>query len=102
MKLKKALTIIFACILFLNANNISAEGLADRANEKSFGPMSAELLIQHINNTFGATAAGNNMIDMQMKELDRLSFSYSGQKQNPEFKNMTAVEYRKASVGSNN
>jgi len=102
MSFKKALTIIVACILFLNAKSVIAEGQADRVNDKAFGPISAELLIQHINTSFGPTAAGNTMVDGEMKkDLDRLNFSYKGQKHDPQFKDMTAIEYRKASFGSN-
>jgi len=102
MELKKTLTIIIACILFLSAKSVIAEGQADRVNDKTFGPIPAELLIQHINSSFGATAAGNNMVDTEMKkELNHISVSYRGQKQNPQYKDMTAIEYRKASFGSN-
>lgn len=81
MKFKKTLTVIITCILFLTAKSLIAEGQADSENDKAFGPMSAELFIQHINSFFGATAAGNEMGDMKMKkELDRLEFSYRGQR----------------------
>jgi|GEM_PF-4193784 len=102
MKFQKTLTVIITCILFLTAKGLIAEGQADRENDTAFGPMSAELLIQHINSTFGATAAGNEMGGMEMeKELDHLNFSYRGQRQNPQYKEMTAIEYKRASFGSN-
>ena len=102
MKFQKTLTVIITCILFLTANNLIAEGQADRGNDTTFGPMSAELLIQHINSSFGATAAGNEMVGMKMKkELDHLNFSYQGQRQKPQYKELTAQEYRKTSFGSN-
>ena len=104
MKFQKTLTVIITCILFLTAKSLIAEGQADRINDETFGPISAELLIQHINNTFGATAAGNDMDDMEVgmeKELDRLNFSYRGQRQNPQYQDMTAIKYRQASFGSN-
>jgi len=102
MNVKKILTIIIACILFLNAKSVIAEGQADKVNDKTFGPISAELLVQHINKSFGATAAGNNMVDTGMKkDLNRLEFSFHGQRQSPQYKDMTAIEYRKASFGSN-
>jgi hypothetical protein len=102
MNLKIALTIIITSIIFLNAKIVSAEGLADRANDEVTSSSFPELLIQHINNTYGTTAAGSNMVDMKMKkELNHLRFSYTGQKQNPEFNDMNALEYRKAAFGSN-
>jgi hypothetical protein len=85
MNCKKALTIIFTCIIFLNANSAIAEGQADRENYKVFAPISVEFLIQHINNTFGTTAAGNGIAGMNTEsELNRLIFSYSRRKQHPQ------------------
>jgi len=104
MKFKKTLTVIITCILFLTAKGLIAEGQADKENDKTFGPMSAELLIQHINSTFGATAAGNEMAGMDKdmkKELGRLNFSYRGQRQKSQYRELTALDYRKASFGSN-
>ena len=102
MKVKKTLTVIIACIVFLTAKGLFAEGQADRTNDTAFGPVSAELLIQHINSTFGATAAGNEVINTEMeKDLNHLEFSYQGQRQQPKYKEMSASDYKKAAFGSN-
>jgi len=102
MVFKKTLTLIIFCSFILTGKNAISDGLADRMNDVSHKPISAELLIQHINTTFGATAAGGHVMGTKMnKELNTLKFTYQGLKHKPQFKKMTAIEYRKDVFGSN-
>ena len=102
MNFKKTLTLIIACMFLLTGKNAISEGMADRMNEVTHEPISAELLIQHINTSFGATAAGGHVMGTKMnKKLNTLKFSYQGLKHQPQFKKLTASEYRKEIFGSN-
>ena len=79
-----------------------AEGLADRMNEGKIESISAELLIQHINATHGATAAGKHIMNTTMpRNTKALKFHYRGLRHQDRFQNMTASEYRKEAFGSN-
>ena len=64
---------------------------------------SAMLVIQHINKSFGPTAAGgHDAVDTKLAEqLDALKMKYAGTRNEPKYKNMTASEFRKEVFGSN-
>ena len=102
MVFKKTLTLIIFCSFILTGKNAISDGLADRMNDVSHKPISAELLIQHINATHGATAAGKHMTNTAMpRKMKALEFHYRGLRHQDQFKNMTASEYRKEVFGSN-
>jgi len=102
MNITKTLSVIFTCVIFLTGKSAMAEGLADRMNEGKIESISAELLIQHINATHGATAAGKHMTNTAMpRKMKTLEFHYRGLRHQDQFKNMTASEYRKEVFGSN-
>jgi len=103
MVILKTVSAIFASSLFLFSSALMAEGQADRQNEGDIkSGVSAILVIDHINKSYGATAAGGQVVDTKMTgHFNALQVKFSGVKHKHQYKNMTAIEFRKELFGSN-
>jgi hypothetical protein len=99
MNIKKIVTLLLITSLFLYGSYAFAEGLADRRNERPTKVISTDLLIEHINKGLAPTAAGDSL-SVDVNGIARiLNFKYLGGRHLPQYKNMTAFEYKRSVEG---